>query len=96
MEALFRVYFTEGRDISLHQTLIDVVAEAGVERQLSETTLNSDAGMDALKEAGALSRRHRIDGVPFFTINNEITLAGEQPLNALLDAFRQAVSPGSK
>ena len=29
VEALFRAYFTEGRDISKRQTLIDVVAEAG-------------------------------------------------------------------
>lgn len=27
VEALFRAYFTEGRDISNRQTLIDVVAE---------------------------------------------------------------------
>jgi len=29
VEALFRAYFTEGRDISNRDTLIDVVAEAG-------------------------------------------------------------------
>ena len=32
MEAMFRAYFTEGRDISNRQTLIDVVAEAGLDR----------------------------------------------------------------
>ena len=32
VEALFRAYFTEGRDISNRQTLIDVVAEAGLDR----------------------------------------------------------------
>ena len=32
VEALFRAYFTEGRDISNHQTLLDVVAEAGLDR----------------------------------------------------------------
>ena len=42
VEALFRAYFTEGRDISNRQTLIDVVAEAGLERQLAEAVLNSD------------------------------------------------------
>ena len=74
VEALFRAYFTEGRDISNRQTLIDVVAEAGLERQLAEAMLNSEEGMDAIKEAEELSRRHRVDGVPFFIINNEITL----------------------
>src|SRR5262249_16469120 len=30
VEALFRAYFTEGRDISNRQTLLDVVAEAAL------------------------------------------------------------------
>src|SRR5476651_218703 len=42
MEALFRAYFTEGRDISNRQTLIDVVAEASLDRHRAEAILNSD------------------------------------------------------
>jgi predicted DsbA family dithiol-disulfide isomerase len=91
MEALFRAYFTEGRDISNRQSLIDVVAEAGLERQLAEAILNSEEGMDAIKEAEELSQRHRVDGVPFFIINNEITLTGAQQPDAFLDAFREAI-----
>ena len=90
VEALFRAYFTEGRDISNRQTLIDVVAEAGLERQLAEAMLNSEEGMDAIKEAEELSRRYRVDGVPFFIINNEITLSGAQQPDAFLDAFSRA------
>ena len=90
VEALFRAYFAEGRDISNRQTLIDVVAEAGLARQLAEDMLNSEGRMDAIKEAEKLSRRHRIDGVPFFMINNEITLSGAQQPETFLDAFSQA------
>ena len=90
VEALFRAYFSEGRDMSDRQTLIDVVAEAGLERQQVEAMLNSDEGMDAITEAEALSRRYRIDGVPFFIINNEITLSGAQQPDTFLDAFKQA------
>ena len=89
VEALFGAYFTEGRDISSRHTLIDVVAEAGLERQLAEATLNSEEGMDAIKEAEELSRRHQVSGVPFFIINNEITLSGAQQPDAFLDAFKQ-------
>jgi predicted DsbA family dithiol-disulfide isomerase len=45
MEALFRAYFTEGRDISKRQTLLDVVAEAGLDRGQAEAMLNSDDGL---------------------------------------------------
>jgi predicted DsbA family dithiol-disulfide isomerase len=94
VEKLFRACFTDGRDISNRQTLIDVVAEAGLARQLAEGVLNSDEGMDAIKAAEELSRRFRVDGVPFFIINNEITLSGAQQPGAFLDAFREAIGRG--
>jgi predicted DsbA family dithiol-disulfide isomerase len=91
VESLFLAYFTEGRDISNRQTLIDVIAEAGLERHRAEAMLNSEEGMDAIKEAQELSRWHRVDGVPFFIINNEITLSGAQQPDVFLDAFREAI-----
>ena len=51
VEALFRAYFTEGRDISNRQTLLDVVAEAGLDRHKAEAVLNGDDGLEAIKEA---------------------------------------------
>jgi len=91
VEALFLAYFTEGRDISNQQTLIDVVAEAGMDRAGAEATLNSDEGMDAIKEAGEQARRFRVEGVPFFIVNNELTLSGAQSPDAFLAAFNQAI-----
>jgi predicted DsbA family dithiol-disulfide isomerase len=91
VEALFFAYFTEGRDISNRQTLINVFANAGLKRQLAEAMLNCEEGMDAIKEAEELSRQHRVDGVPFFIINNEITVSGAQPPGAFLDVFRAAI-----
>ncbi|MGO9914126.1 MAG: DsbA family oxidoreductase [Isosphaeraceae bacterium] len=89
VEALFRAYFTEGRDISNRQTLIDVVTEAGLVRQLAEAMPNSQEGMAAINEAEG----HRVGGVPFFLINNEITLSGAQQPDAFLAAFREAIGP---
>ena len=91
MEGLFRAYFTEGRDISNRQTLLDVVVEAGVERQLAEDMLNSDDGMNAIQEAEGLTRRHGVSGVPFFIINEKFTLSGAQAPETFLEAFRLAM-----
>ena len=90
VEALFRAYFTDGRDISNRQALIDVVAEAGLDRHHAEAVLESDNGMKAIQEAGEQARRFRVDGVPFFIIDGKITLSGAQPPDAFLEAFRQA------
>ena len=91
MEALFRAYFTKGRDISNRQTLLDVVAEAGLDRRLAEAMLNSEEGLDTIKEAGEQSRRLQVDSVPYFVVNGEITLSGAQSPNVFLAAFNQAI-----
>ena len=92
VEALFRAYFTEGWNISDRQTLIDVAAEAGLDRKAAETVLDSNDGMDVINEAGELSQRHHVTGVPFFIVNDAITLSGAQEPDTFLDAFRQANS----
>jgi predicted DsbA family dithiol-disulfide isomerase len=94
VEALFRAYFTEGRDISNRQTLFDVVAEAGLDRRQAEAVLNSDDGLAAVKDADALASQFYVEGVPFFIVNGTITLSGAQPPDAFLAVFSQAI--GSK
>lgn len=89
VDALFQAYFTEGRDISNRQTLIDVVAEAGLDRLRAEAMLNSNDGLHAMKEAVEQARRFRVDGVPFFIVNNKITLSSAQPQGGFLAAFTQ-------
>lgn len=91
VEGLFRAYFTDSRDISNQQTLIDVVAEAGLQRHTAEAVLNSDEVTEPIKEAGKLSQQHRVDGVPFFIVNDKITLSGAQQPETFLEAFTQAV-----
>jgi len=88
VEALFRAYFIEGKDIGDHETLLEVVSEAGLDRPSAKDFLNSDQGMDVTEKAAELSQRHQVTGVPFFIINNAITLSGAQEPNSFLDAFK--------
>jgi predicted DsbA family dithiol-disulfide isomerase len=93
VEALFRAYFTEGRDISNRQTILDVVAGADLDRHEGEAVLNSDDGLEAIKDAEALARRLRVDGVPFFVVNGKIMLSGAQQPEAFLAAFPGSLPP---
>lgn len=88
VEALFRAYFVDGRDISNRQTLVDVVVEAGLERRSAEALLDSQSGMEAIRAAQTLAQQLGVDGVPFFIINHQIALAGAQEPSAFVDAFR--------
>jgi predicted DsbA family dithiol-disulfide isomerase len=89
VEALFWGYFTEGRDFSNRQTLLDVVGEAGLDLGKAEAVLKGNYGLEAIREAEGLSRQRHVDGVPFFVINGQITLAGAQAPGTFLEAFRQ-------
>ncbi|HZZ82152.1 MAG TPA: DsbA family oxidoreductase [Gemmataceae bacterium] len=89
VEALFRAYFAEGRDISNRQVILNVIAEAGLDRGKAEIVLSGDQGTEAIAEAGELLRLHHVDGVPFFIINGQITLSGAQQPEAFVEAFEQ-------
>lgn len=91
VEALFVAYFTQGQDMSNRQALIDVASGAGLDRQGAETMLDSNEGMNVIEEAGELSQRHQVSGVPFFIINSAITLSGAQAPETFMEAFRQAI-----
>jgi predicted DsbA family dithiol-disulfide isomerase len=90
VEAIFRAYFTEGCDISNWPVLLDVVAEAGLDRSKAEAVLKNTRGQEAIQEAAELARRVRVDGVPFFVVNGKVMLSGAQPPAAFLAAFKQA------
>jgi predicted DsbA family dithiol-disulfide isomerase len=90
VEALFRAYFTDGRDITNRQALLDVVAEAGLDRHQAESLLNSEDGLEVIKEGDAVARRFRVDGVPFFIVNGTLTLSGAQQPDAFVEAFKRA------
>jgi predicted DsbA family dithiol-disulfide isomerase len=93
MEALFRAYFTEGRDISRTPTLLDVVAEAGLDRSKAEGVLHGDEGVPEIRAAEEQSRRTGVQGVPFFVINNTLALSGAREPSDFLAAFEQAAAP---
>ena len=93
MEALFRAYFTDGRDISNRRAIVDVVAEAGLDRGKAEGVLERGDGQEAIREADELTRRVRVEGVPFFVLNGSVTMSGAQPPAAFLAAYKQALGP---
>jgi predicted DsbA family dithiol-disulfide isomerase len=93
VEALFRAYFTEGRNIGDHEILLDVTADAGLERNAAEAMLNGDDGMEAVRQSEELSRQHHVDSVPLFVVNEKFTLAGAQLPEEFLRLFRESFGP---
>ena len=84
VEALFRGYFVEGRDIGDAAVLADLAASAGLDRARVERFLASDEGADAVSDALDDARRHQVSGVPTFVIDGAPAFAGAQPPDLIL------------
>ncbi len=88
-EALFRAYFSEGQEIGDRETIINIVAAAGLEREAAETMLDSEEGMDMIAQAAEMSQQYQVASVPFFILNQKLGLSGAQHPEKFLNAFKQ-------
>ena len=77
--ALFKAYFVEGRDIGDDAVLSNIAADSGMDADMVERLLATDADLQDIRARDAHSREMGVRGVPTFIINNEAVLTGAQP-----------------
>lgn len=87
VEALFRAYFLEGRDIGDLDTLADIAAQAGLDPAETRTYLASDEDVERIRSEDAMARRMGIQGVPCFILNRKYAISGAQDPEVFLRAF---------
>ncbi len=86
VKGLLRGYFAEGRDIGDQQILIDIAAEAGLERGAARQFLQSDEGARDVRALEASAVGAGIQGVPHFDIEGTI-IGGAQSAETLRRAL---------
>ena len=89
VDALFRAYFEEAKDIGDAKVLADIAAASGV----SGWPGHANATSVAQKEEGV--RSLGISAVPTFIFDRKFGVSGAHPPQALADAIRQALDSGS-
>ena len=90
VEALFRAYFLEGKNIGEVKTLAHVAAETGLDRTETDEFLASEKGVVEVKGEEAVGRQLGIRGVPYFVINGTVAISGAQPPDIFVSALQQA------
>ena len=90
VEALFRAFFLEFRDIGDIASLSDIASDAGLDRQTVFDFLSSDAESSATQLEDETARRLGISGVPFFIFGGKYAVSGAQPADIIFDAIQQA------
>lgn len=88
--ALFRAYFTDGRDIGDHAVLAAIAASAGLDRDAVAAKLATDADADTVRAAIAAAIRIGVSGVPFFIFAQSFAVSGAQASDVLASAIDRA------
>ncbi len=89
-ERLFKAYFTEGKNISDHNTLMQIGMDAGLRAVEVGEMLNSDSFATAVHEDIMQAQRLGVRGVPFFLLDEQLGISGAQPVEVFADGLQQA------
>ena len=89
MEAVFRAYFIQGRDIGDPEVLADCAAEAGLDRAAVLSFLGTDLADAEMRAADQAAREAGVNGVPSFFLDGYSLFSGAMPAAQMADAFRR-------
>jgi predicted DsbA family dithiol-disulfide isomerase len=89
MEAVFKAYFIEGRDVGDHTVLADCAEEVGLPRQNVLTFLASDLADKEMRAADQSAREAGVSGVPAFFLDGYSLFSGAMPAETIANALRR-------
>lgn len=90
VEALFRAYFQEGRDIGDPDELAEIAAAAGLDRGEARVMLARPDGAAEIVAEDRAARRIGINGVPCFIFDGQYAVSGAQEPEVFAPIFAAA------
>ena len=90
--ALFAAYFTEGRNPSDREVLVDVATQAGLDPARAREVLESGGYADDVRKREQFYGRQGISAVPSVIVNDKHLIQGGQPVEIFEQALRQIAS----
>jgi predicted DsbA family dithiol-disulfide isomerase len=92
--ALLTAFFTEGRDVSSHEVLVDVATKAGLNPVTAREVLAQDRYAQDVRAQEQFYQSQGIQAVPSVIINDRYLIQGGQPPEAFEQTLRQIASEG--
>lgn len=89
-ERFFKAYFCEGALMSDHETLVQLAAEVGLDREEVRNVLESQMYADEVRKDGEDARRFGANGVPFFVMDRKYAVSGAQDSSVFLETLTKA------
>jgi predicted DsbA family dithiol-disulfide isomerase len=91
---LFAAYFTDGQLLADPDVLIEAATSAGMDRDVVEKVVGSDAFADDVRGDESAARELGITGVPHFIINGAWAVPGAQDVETMVLVLRRAWERG--
>jgi predicted DsbA family dithiol-disulfide isomerase len=92
VERLYRAYFTEQRSLFTPESLVDLAADAGLDRDEAADVLRSNRYAEAVAADIATARRLGATGVPLFVADDRYGISGAQAPEAFLEVMQRAAA----
>jgi len=89
-EQLFKAYFTEGKNIADHNTLIQLAVSVGIEEDRVKNVLKSDEYADAVETDIYEANQIGVRGVPYFVLDDRYAVSGAQATETFLGVLNKA------
>ncbi|HEY8404185.1 MAG TPA: DsbA family oxidoreductase [Flavobacteriales bacterium] len=89
-ERFFRAYFTEGKDMADHATLITLAKEVGLDEARVKEVLASNEFEKEVRADIQRAQQIGVTGVPFFVFNDKYAVSGAQPSNVFLQTLQKS------
>ena len=86
----FKAYFEEGADIGNRKTLLALSEEVGLDIGKVEEILDKRTFLERVNADQEQAMKLGISGVPFFIINNKVTVSGAQSVANFKEALLEA------
>lgn len=88
-EALFKAYFTDGKNIDDPEVLLELGSKIGLNKADLKETLKSDKFTNAVKQDMMAARNLGIQGVPFFLFNRKYAISGARETEVFTQALQK-------
>lgn len=90
-EALFKAYFTDSKNVSDFNILVDIASNIGLDKEETIKVLNSNEYKDLIRKDEEMAGHYGISSVPFFIFNDKFSVSGAQPKEVFLMALNKAI-----
>jgi predicted DsbA family dithiol-disulfide isomerase len=89
-ELIFKAYFTEGKDVSEGEILVELGKNVGLDETEIRNMLASNQYKDAVQNDIIEAQQIGVRGVPFFVLDHKYAISGAQPKEVFTETLEKA------